>query len=222
MYLDLPTLIWFMTLTSFTLGAAVLVVGWRSRAGDGLTAWGSSVAIQGLSYPLFEIRFHDWLGLSIVTTNVATSASVALSILALSQFQRSQRPPPANWVIWLPVLVCGIVAGFTVDHHEVRNELIALVISAQALLLVRLAAHPISSGRRERSRSLLVAGSVAMLLLLLLRVMMIVRHEEWIDENIGVPIGLQSYSYVFALMILIFNTVGFLLMHKDRALEIQR
>ncbi len=222
MILDLPTLIWFMALTSFTLAAAVLVVGWRSRAADGLTAWGAAVAVHGLSYPLFALRFNGWLDLSIILTCMLTSATLSLNILALSQFQRSQRPPPRDWMLWFPVLASGLIASLTLQHHILRNVVIALVACPQALLLAQLAAHPVTKDRRERSRSLLVAGSVALVGLLLIRALVLARLNGWANDSLGVPADVQAYSYVFALMILIFNTVGFLLMHKDRALEVQR
>lgn len=222
MILDLPTLIWFMALTSFTLAAAVLVVGWRSRAADGLTAWGASVAVHGLTYPLFALRFNGWLDLSIVLSCMLTSATLALNIAALSQFQRSQRPPPPEWALWFPVLASGLIAALTVQQHILRNVVFSLVAVPQALLLARLAAHPVTIDRRERSRALLVAGSVALVGLLLVRALVLARQGDWSVGSLGVPADVQAFSYVFALMILIFNTVGFLLMHKDRALEIQR
>jgi diguanylate cyclase (GGDEF)-like protein len=221
MGLHLLTLLWFMGLASFTMAIAVLVVGGRTRSSDGLIHWGAALACHGLTYPLFALRLQGWPDFSIVSSCLATSATLALNIRALSLFQRDAKTPLGLRAIWSPVFATGVMAFLTVHDHAVRNALFGVITSGQALVFARLALAPPEVCRRERSRILLVFGSAALVVLLLARTVAIALSRES-TEGLGVPVDIQAYAYLVALMILLFNTVGFLLMQKDKAVEAQR
>ena len=83
MPLDLPTMLWVMTLSCLVLSASVLFVNGSPRSDDGMAAWGWSMLLHGLSYPAFALRLYGWLGASILLANLFASATMALQLLAI-------------------------------------------------------------------------------------------------------------------------------------------
>ena len=135
--------------------------------------------------------------------------------------QRDLGPPPRFWVLWSPLFLTALISIVTVHHHQLRNVCTSLISATQAVILARMVWRPVPYLDGMRSRILLVGGSMALVVMLALRVVMLALPGDG-DWAMGIPVEIQVYSYLFALMILLLNTVGFLLMQKERAIEIQR
>ena len=221
MRLDLGTLLWVLTLVTTVMGVAVLIADPRVRRGEGLGAWGLGILVNAASYPVFALRYASWPEASIVVTNLLTTATVALHTLAVLQFGGRLTRSPRDGLIFLPVLVTGVVALVWVDAHRTRNALVAAVMLGQAVWLLRLALQPGGTLVRERGRLMLTIGSALLALLLVLRMGQVVFAREWPDGQ-AITADIQATTYLVTLAVLLLNTIGYLLMHMQRALEHER
>jgi diguanylate cyclase (GGDEF)-like protein len=220
MNLDLATLFWVMSLASFVMAASVLFVSWRDRSHDGLSAWGWGLALHFLSYPVFAWRLSGWVVTSIVLANLLTSSTIALHTRAVAQFQRHEGPVLRTHVLWLPVVLTVLVALLAVDHHHFRTSVVSALAGFQALLLGWLVWSPRTPYRREQGRILLFCGTVLMVLVLATRTALFALNEDWTGP-LTIPEEIQSATYLTTLVILLLNTMGFVLMQKERGVELQ-
>ena len=213
-------MLWVMLVTSFVLAIAVLIVDWRTRSHDGLAMWGWGLMAHGLSYPAFALRFGGYLATSILVSNLLTSLTIALHTLAVHRFQRDRAPRLSVPLVWGPVLLAGVGALALLEQHQVRLVYLSALGAAQSAYFCWLAWAPGLEGERERSRALLVAGSLCLTLMFLLRGLMLIVGDEW-DREAVVPDELQARTYLASIVILLLNTVGYVLMQKERAVEQQ-
>ncbi|MEN9417600.1 MAG: hypothetical protein RI988_1220 [Pseudomonadota bacterium] len=221
MGLDLPTMLWVMTVASAVLALAVLLADVRVRGGDGIGLWGWGLLASALSYPAFAWRFVHTPGVSIVVTNTLLAATLALHTAAVVQFREQ---PMRGWTavsLGGPVLLAVVVALVGVETHRLRNLVLAAALATQAAWLAALASRPGASLAQEHGRLLLTLGSTLLAVVLAARAVMLTREEAW-TEAYTVPADIQSASYLVSLAVVLLNTTGFLLMHKDRALARER
>ena len=213
-------MLWVMLVTSFVLAFSVLIVDWQTRSHDGLAIWGWGLMAHGLSYPAFALRFAGHFSASILLSNVLVSMTIALHALAVCRFQRDRAPPVSMPLIWAPVFLAGIGSLLLLDLHQLRSAYLAGLFAVQGALLTWLAWCPRLSGERERSRSLVIVGSLCLMLMFVARGAAVIAGGEW-DREVTVPDNLQAMTYLASIAILLLNTVGFVLMQKERAVEQQ-
>lgn len=220
MDLHLPTLLWLMTLTCAVLGASVLLVAWRMRAHRGLFWWGWGLLANGISYPVFGLRLAGVPEVSILGVNLLSALTLALHIVAIQQFQwgRAQAVPPA--AIWAPVVLTVGAAIVWLHHDQIRNVVIGVLLAGLAALLAWQAWGPSLRGHRAAGRLLMVAGSVALAGILLVRLAVMATHGDW-SGPLHVPAQAQAPTYLVVLTTLLLNTVGFLLMQMEHAVDEQ-
>jgi len=221
MSLDLPTMLWVMTLSCLVLSASVLFVNGSPRSDDGMAAWGWSMLLHGLSYPAFALRLYGWLGASILLANLFASATMALQLLAIWQFQRASVPPLRRWLLWLPVLATVTVGGAFMHDHPLRQTLLAGCGMLQAGLLVWQAGLPGLRHAHEKGRRLLWLGSLGLMAVFLTRALLVFPGGDW-QRQVSIPYEVQTFTYLGALLVMLLNNVGFVLMHKERAVAAQR
>lgn len=221
MPLDLPTMLWVMTLSCFTLSASVLFVNGRLRSDDGMSAWGWSMLLHGLSYPAFALRLHGWLTASILLANLFIATTMALQLLAIWQFQRAYVPPLRRWLLWLPVLATVAVGAALVENHPLRQSLLSACGMLQAGLLAWQAGGPGMRQPHEKGRRLLWLGSIGLMAVFLARGLLVWPGGDW-QRQTSIPYDVQSLTYLGALLVMLLNNVGFVLMHKERATALQR
>lgn len=220
MTLDLPTLVLVLMLVSLTLAVSVLYVAWTARAQDGLATWGWGLVLHALSYPAFLLRLAGWPVLSILTFNALTAGSLALMVLALERFQRHRGPSVPRWLIWGPVPAVELASLLLLHEHQWRAFVISGLFTLVATVLAWQAWRPGPAGVRERGRFLLLAGSGLLALLVMARVVFAALLPDW-DNAMMVPPLVQGLTYYASVAVLLLNTMGFVLMQKEWAVEQQ-
>jgi len=221
MHLDLGTLLWVMTLAATAMGLAVLLANPRVRRGEGLGAWGLGLLVNAASYPAFAWRFAGHPEASIVATNLLASSGLALHILAVAQFQQEGQPAPRAGLVFVPVLLTGLVALLGLESHRERNALVAALVMVQAMWLLRLALQPVATLLHERGRPMLALGALVLAVLLGARAAWVWLGPEWPDSQ-AIPPDIQAATYLVTLVVLLLNTIGYMLMHMTRAIDHQR
>ncbi|MFM6988265.1 MAG: GGDEF domain-containing protein [Arenimonas sp.] len=214
-------MIWVMTLSCFVLSASVLFVNGSVRSDDGMAAWGWSMLLHGLSYPAFALRLHGWLIGSILLANLFISATMALQLLAIWQFRRAHVPALRRWLLWLPVVATVAVGGALVENHPLRQTLLSACGMLQAGLLAWQAGWPGLGQPHEKGRQLLWLGSSGLMAVFLTRGLLVLPGGDW-QRQVSIPYGVQSFTYLGALLVMLLNNVGFVLMYKERAAAQQR
>lgn len=218
--LHLPTMLWVMLLTSFTLACSVLLVSYRTRARDGLGTWGWGMLVHGGSYSVFALRYFGWLDTSILVSNLMVGGTLSLHLLAVVQFQKGRVPPLPRWLVWGPLLLVAALCLALLHAHQMRIAALALVFAAQSLLLAWQALGRGLTGSREYGRALLLCGSMLLALVLLVRFVSVVTGPQW-DAQVAVPDSLQALTYLFTMVTLLMNSIGYVLMHKEHAVDLQ-
>jgi diguanylate cyclase (GGDEF)-like protein len=218
--LDLPTLIWAMLVSSLVLSASVLLIGWRTQSDDGLRVWGWGMFVLGLSYPAYGLRLAGWAHTSILVSSFLTSATIALHIVAVDQFQRGRAPAPPRALVWPPVVVCVAMAALLLEHGQARVLGNTLLLALQSGVLAWCAWAPRLTGPREHARSLLAIGCSLLFAILGLRGILVVRHTDW-SLPWAVPDSIQAFTYLVNLAVILLNTTGYVLMRLERAVYLQ-
>ena len=131
MSLHTPTLMVCMILLTATFALSLAVVARRTQR-DGLFLWGLALCTHTAGYVLFLARGQISPWASVVLANMLLSATLALMIEAMYQFQRRQAPH--RW-IWWPVALVGLTFSALLEHTQARVLLSALVLSLQSLQL---------------------------------------------------------------------------------------
>lgn len=220
MSLDIPTLVLVLTLISLTLAVSVLYVAGSARSEDGLATWGWGLLLYAASFPAFLLRMAGWPMVSILGSNLLVAATLAVQTLALGRFQQGRGAVVPRWLVWGPVALTAVAAGLLLDHHQGR----ALATSALLVLVAGVqtwqAWSPGFEGGRERGRMLLTAGSAMLVLLAAMRLAMILRATDWSGDAM-VPEVVLAASYLMTVSVVLLNTMGFVLMQKERAVALQ-
>lgn len=213
-------MLWVMLLTSITLSVSVLLVALKDRGHDGLKAWGWGLLMHGLSYAFFALRYADWTALSVAGSNVMVSATLALHLMAVAQFQAGRTRKLPRWRIHLPVLLTLAASLLLITQHQARSAVLALLFGMQALWLAREAWGPGIAGPKENGRILLMTGASLLATMLLVRFVVVATDAPW-EAQVTVPDSIQALTYLVTLLGVLTNTIGYVLMHKERAAELQ-
>ena len=221
MHLDIPTLLVVLFLTTGILATSVLVVAWRDRAHDGLGLWGIGLLLNWISYPLFGLRMLGWMTASVILYNAFNATTLACHTHAVTDFRNDSKRRLPRSAIWAPVVLCVLLALIWSDHHQIRNVSIAAVSFVQSAMLAYSAANPLRTIWRQRGRILVTLGASMLMLMFVVRMVTLSLHPDWSDP-LGVPAGMQAMSYLVVLASILLNTMGFVLMQKERAVDIQR
>lgn len=217
MKLDLPTLLWTLTLASGVLAAAVLTVAWREKLHRGLSLWGLGLVVNALSYPAFGLRALGWPHTSIVLANLLTALTIVMHTLGLMEFQRSRARALPVWLVCLPAVLNVLVASLLLHDDHWRNVLVAALQSVLAGLFLSQAWAPELEGRRLTGRLVVIAGTGLLLVTFVVRTLFMIAVSDW-DGHYNVPDHVQAWTYFATLAILLVNSMGFVLMQMEHAI----
>lgn len=221
MTIDLPTLLLALTVTSGVLSVAVLAVAVRSRGHHGLAMWGWGLVVNALSYPAFGLRALGWVTVSILLTNLLTGLTLVFHATAVAAFQSGRARPIRMPVVW-GLLGANLLVAWVLMHNDpARNVLVALIQAGLAGVLLNQAWAPGLVERRLTGRWVMIVGAALLVAALLVRTVVMWSATRWSDAY-KVPDHVQAWTYLATLMVLLVNSMGFVLMQMEYALSEQR
>lgn len=213
-------MMWVMLTVSLTLALAVLFVQRDRQAGDGLRDWGWGLLAHAAVYPAFALRYVGYPLLSVLSANLLLALSLSLQSLAVNRFQQGRAPALPALLVWGPAGAALAGAALLADAASLRGSVLSLLLAVQAAFLAWQARAPGLEGARERGRDLLLAGSLLMVGVDLLRGIAFA-VEEGGPAAFLMPSQLLTATYVLWAAVLPLNTMGFVLMQKERAEHLQ-
>ncbi len=213
MPIDMPTLLLAIVVVAFSMGSAVLVSGWRLPCRDGLALWGCGLLLVAAGFVLFGLYgwFHMpwllWLG------NVLLSLSFALVLLALDSFHQRRC---SLWWLAGPVWLVALLSWLFLEQPRLRVPSVDMVLLAQ-WLIVAASVQRCRNGPLERGRWLLLCGALLMALVYVVRLYCLWAGQEWGLETHHSPQLPQVLTHFAGLAGLVFLTLGYVLMTRERA-----
>jgi diguanylate cyclase (GGDEF)-like protein len=214
MFLDQTTLLLVLTASSLVLAACLIAVDPSSRGDDGLQAWGAGLLVHAASHVAYLLRWWDWLMASVLLSNGLTALALALHVHALTRFVPGL---PRRWrhlIVWGPPVLTQIVVVLLLERHDARIVLCSALLAGQTAAAIALAWH---AGRVSALRGawLVVTGMALLGAMMLARIAMFLLQGGW-QPPLGPPAPVQAATYLVSLMVVLLNTTGYLLMHKER------
>lgn len=221
MTLDLATLLAAVTAATISLAIPVLFVAWRARVHQGLMLWGVGLVLNSLSYPVFGLRALGWTDLSIVMTNLLTGLTLVLHTQAIASFQRERVATLSKWAVWSPMALNMTVVAVFLHDDLWRNILVAATQALMAFVLLREAWGRGLTERRLTGRWVLIGGAATMFVAVVFRTLFMALASDW-DPRYNVPGHVQAVTYFIVMAVVLINSMGFVLMQMERAIEQQR
>ena len=214
MPVDIPTILLTFPVVALSMALAVLIVAWGQPRGDGLLHWGAGVLMVALAFPLFilNIRVDGAFPILMVAGNVVLSLSYALSLEAISRFY-GRRCPRLRTL--LPVALAAAGSLVFMRQNEVRVALGGVLFAIQGGMVAHEALRR-DNGVLERGSRLLAIGAGMVAVLYVQRAAGVLLG--WTDvAQLQLPHAMQVGSQLMGLAGLVFTTLGFILMGKERA-----
>lgn len=212
MFAHTPTMYLMVVAVSVALAVSVAtLVTLSERKREGLLLWAAGLGFYALTYVLFGLRGSVSDFLSIVMTNTALSAALALVTQAMLVFQQREMPQP---LFWLPVATAAtMLTAF--DNPTVRLITMAVLLGSQSTLLVTIVVQRLTE-TVGRGKYLVIVGMLIAIAIFVSRLLgVFVGLDQSVAVNHSNPI--QTVTHVLGMVVLIFLTVGFVFMTKERA-----
>lgn len=214
----IPTMLLVIIVVGAVLSLSVGAVANRSLR-DGMMYWTAGLVMHTVSYILFSQR--DTLGdySAFILANVLRAGAWAVFAEGLCEFYRRT---PSRTLIWTPVVAVFFTFLFLFDNEALRIVTVSLIFAAQSLLNFSL----LWRERREtpgRGQYFLMTGLVIATTLLLLRAAAAARGPTAEMLSLTTQSSpIQTLSFLGALIALMLLSLGFVLMSKDRADNMNR
>ncbi|WP_404302941.1 diguanylate cyclase [Alicycliphilus denitrificans] len=206
-----PTLLLVNILITATLALCLGLVARRGR-GDGLFHWGLGLSAHSLAYVLILLRGQADAWISMVLANVLLLSGMALVQEGLYQFL--QRPVP-RLRIWLPVALAAVAFGLLRERMEARVVLLALLILAQLLQIVRAMLQDWDR-TPGRGKAFVLAGLALPGLGLALRAGVTLGGGMNVQSMVD-PHPLQTLTFGLVAVSMMLASFGYVIMVKERA-----
>ena len=220
MNLDLTTLIVATMVASFAIAFAVLLADAQTRNHDGLDAWGWSLLCLGFTGIAFGMRIDGLEIATVVLASLFFTGALALQLLGIARFQRGRAADVRLPLLWAPVALGVVLAVALSSWAQMRTFWLSVLYAAQLALIAWFAWGPRLQGPRERSRLLVVLGTGALSAFFLARAAMVILDSP--APGAGIPADVAAATFLASLAALLVASVGFLLVQKERALELFR
>ena len=214
MLVDIPTILLTFPVVALSMAMAVLIVAWGQPRSDGLLHWGVGILMVALAFPLFipNILADGAFPFLMVAGNGVLSLSYALSLEAISRFYDRRC---SRWRTLLPVVLAVVGSLLFMRQNEVRVALGGALFAIQGGLVAHEALRR-DNGVLERGGRLLAIGAGMVAVLYVQRAAGVVLG--WTDvAQLRIPHAMQVGSQFMGLAGLVFTTLGFILMGKERA-----
>jgi diguanylate cyclase (GGDEF)-like protein len=229
MAIDLPTLMVSVMLVSAVAGAAVLYVGTPAGADASLRLWGASLLLYALQPLAFAWRTVGPLAPSVFAANAVAALVLTLQWAGVARFLAT--PPPGShdapptprlpswpWLA-LPPAVAATGALLLLPHDSARNGFTSLVLTLLALTIIaQTRTGPALPQDSSRGRQLLLGGTALLAVVLVWRGTAIVAAGVTASD-LSDASGIHARTYLFTLVTLLLQTLGFVLWQQERAVE---
>lgn len=212
MYAHTPTMYLMAVAVGLALAVSVAtLVPIGSRKREGMLLWALGLVLYALTYALYGLRGQVSDFFSIVVGNTALSAGLAMLTHALLVFQQRKWSP---WRIWVPV-VTAVIMLMIVDSASVRRLTLGVVLGLQAIALVVIVVQRLGV-TVGRGKYLVIGGLLVAIGIFVSRVVGVAMGA---DQSVSVDHSsvMQTVTHMLGLVVLIFLTVGFVIMTKERA-----
>lgn len=213
---DIPTMLLMIVVNAIVMAGSVLVVAGGSAA-EGLRRWSAALLVHALAFVLVGLRGRIGDFQSVVLGNTLLSASFALMLAAVYQYQGRRMPWVATVV---PVLLTFVLAFPLMDNAAGRVLWMSPVYVVQIAVLIAALRSPHQGARGHGSRLIVAALAFAMLVLAA-RIFATAAGKAQLDMAVDRNL-LQSLSFLTALVAVLATSIGFVFMIKERADEHNR
>lgn len=217
MIAHIPTMLLAIIMVGAVLSMSVGAVANRSLR-DGMMYWTAGLAMHTSSYVFFSQGGLIGEFSAFIFANLFRSCAWAAFAEGLCEFYR--RPPPRK-LIWSPVAVVFLTFVFLVDNLTMRIITISVIFAAQALLALYL----MWQMRREtpgRGKYFLMTGLTIAMTVLVFRALGATKGATAAMVSLTESSPIQTISFLGALIVLMLLAIGFVLMSKDRAEDMNR
>ncbi len=217
MHAHVPTMFLAIIVVGTVLSLSVGAVADRSQR-DGMPFWAAGLALHTLAYILFSLRGQIPDFFSIVLANTLLSCALAAFTEGLYSFYQSETP---RKLIWFPVAFIFLNFLTLLDQINARIILGSLVFMLQCLLTLRFMWHK----RRQtagRGKYFLAAGITVMTAMLSLRAAGAATGGAAAMLSLTQSSLMQTLTFLGALTSLLLLAIGFVLMSKERADELNQ
>jgi diguanylate cyclase (GGDEF)-like protein len=209
--LDVRTFFVMLVVTALVLSATLWIGSGRKRA-DGIGQWTASLVVLALAAVLFALRgtIDDWF--SVVGANVLMAVCISLQGAAIAEFHG--RHLPASLHAGFSLLV-GAIFALLLDDFPAR-VVVGGIFYGTVIAVIVSTLRGMTSEVSVATRRLMVAGFGLGSACFLGRAAIAVVFPESVVDFAD-PNFFQSVSLVLANVVILTTSMGFLLMHKDRA-----
>jgi diguanylate cyclase (GGDEF)-like protein len=208
---DVRTMFVVMVTTSILLAISLWVaVGRHFR--HGLGPWTAGLVLQAVMFGLLSSRgaLPPWF--AIVVPNAIFPAVVSLQAAAIFEFH--QKRLSAVWHV-LPGLLVAILFSLSLDNYALRTVLIGVIIGSGYLALTFIL-HRLAKGGSPAS-VLMMGGYLAACVVMYGRAFAIALDPNLMAGHLLATSAVQSLSFLIAYGVVLITSVGFLLLHRERA-----
>lgn len=209
--LDVKTMFFSMIATSIVL-AASLIIALGNRLHDGLGKWALSLCLQGLMFGLLLARGHIPEFFSVVLPNALFMLGITLHASALLEFYGRRL---SIWWHVIPALVMLFCFSALINAFAARNIFHGIVYGS-ALMGLGVIANRLHDGDKQSARWLIAGGYLMTAIALYVRAIALLLNPTSYN-NLFAPDILLNVGYFVGNSVILMTSVGFLVLHKDRA-----
>jgi diguanylate cyclase (GGDEF)-like protein len=219
MNLDARTLLFALILTNSMMVLSLFAASGRKVDGkqDGTAKWATAILLETVAWMLVAARGHVPDLVSVVVASGLLSATFALMLAAVCEFQQSH---PPRWQYFLPGALVLVMATVLIDDIHGRFFWGSLIYIFQ-IMLIASALVTDAATRAGRAWRLLFGGAWVLILVLGMRAFVGLSGQSILAQPLsrvdGVPNWVQVVSFVALLATSLLGSIGFLLMVKERA-----
>lgn len=221
MRLDLATLALVVVLVNGVAGTAVLYAGRRDGTGNGLWLWGAALLVNALQPIAFGLRFAGPLVPSIMLSNALAALVLVLQWEAVARFRLDIVRAPGRLGAVLIPLAAGLAAVLLLRVEYFRNAFgSAVLCTLAAAVLVAALRSTSTDGRRTRGQQLVATGTLLLIGVFLWRFFALLTALVGVATEAEVN-AIHAGTYFGTLGTMLLQTIGFVLWHKELAVNQQ-
>lgn len=212
MILD-PRTLFFILVATCAVFAIASAAADSFRFRDGMGKWTLALAIEAAMFVLYGVRGIWPDAVSIVVPNMMFALSLALKASALLEYFERRLPV---WWVFLPPLTAGIFFYAALENFPLRT-LVSGYVFGSAMLVMAIMVHRIAPTSKP-ARWMIMIGYLVAGITFLMRGLL-VSLDPTLLKGFLVPTPFQVVSLMVAFIVVLITSIGFILLHLERAEE---